>query len=73
MIYTYYVTYKFQGGEGFAEVVRPKKIKNIEQIKVIAKQMEVNADIKKVKIENIVLLNRRFGTFIEKENTLDEI
>lgn len=61
MIYTYFISYSHNKGNGCMELFRNKKIKTFDDIKSINKFIEDTYKLKQVIVNNYILLNKKIG------------
>lgn len=61
MIYTYFISYSWEKGNGCMELIRNKKIKTFEDIISINKLIENDYKLNQVIVNNYFLLNKRIG------------
>lgn len=68
MVYNYFISYTVDSGNGIVFLERDKKIKSFKDIEAINEDLLKYIDdknVKKVFVNNFILINRKFGKVVK--------
>jgi hypothetical protein len=68
MRYIYYIAYTHSDGYGNAEVDMAEKIKSVKELIKIADEIAKMSEIRKVCVNNFILLRKEWGNVINSSN-----